>query len=256
MVLGVVQGLTEFLPVSSSGHLVVAERAIGLRTPGVLVEVVLHVATLLAVVVVYRGRLGQLLTEASRGSRDALRYVGLLAIGTLPVAIVGLLLKDWVESAFDSLLVVGLSFLATGSILWSTRWALSRGTKVEPTLGGAGTIGVAQALALLPGISRSGSTVSAAMWLGVDPVRAAEYSFLLSIPAIMGAAILQLPDLRTEVNTVGPGPMAVSFAAALIAGVTAIRMLVALLRRGAFHRFAPYCVVLGVLTLVWWSVHS
>jgi undecaprenyl-diphosphatase len=251
LLLGVVQGLTEFLPISSSGHLVVAEAAVGLTTPGVLVEVAVHVATVLAVVLVYRARLGALLAGVVKGERAAWRYIGLLAIGSVPAAVVGLLFAGWFERVFDSLLIVGADFLVTGFILWSTRGVLSASRREEPTPGGSVGIGLAQALAIMPGISRSGATVAAGMWHGVDPVRAAEFSFLLAIPAIAGAAVLQIPHLSTDMASVGGGPLALRFAAALISGVVAIRFLVALLKRGAFHRFAPYCWTLGAVTLVW-----
>jgi undecaprenyl-diphosphatase len=251
LLLGLVQGLTEFLPISSSGHLVVAEAAVGLRTPGVLVEVAVHVATLLAVVLVYRARLGGLLAGAVKGERAAWRYIGLLALGSVPAAVVGLLFAEWFERVFDSLLIVGADFLVTGFILWSTRAVLGASRREEPTPAGSAGIGLAQALAIMPGISRSGATVAAGLWHGVDPVRAAEFSFLLAIPAIAGAAVLQVPHLSTDMASVGGGPLALGFAAALISGVAAIRFLVVLLKRGAFHRFAPSCWTLGVVTLVW-----
>ena len=251
LILGVVQGLTEFLPISSSGHLVVVEVAIGLTTPGVVVEVVLHVATLLAVVIVYQRRLISLLVGALRADRAAWRSIGLLGIGTIPAGLVGLLLADLFERAFDSLLLVGVSFVVTGLILWSTRRGQERLLGGEPTAAGAGGIGFAQALAILPGISRSGTTIAAALWLGVEPVRAAEFSFLLAIPAIAGAAVLQIPQLSGGIESVGAGPLAVSFLAALGAGVFAIRWLLALLRSKAFYRFAPYCWALGAITITW-----
>jgi undecaprenyl-diphosphatase len=251
LVLGVVQGLTEFLPISSSGHLVVAQAAVGLEVPGVRVEVVLHVATLLAVVVVYRERLWELVRGVGSGRREAWAYIGLLAVGSIPAGAVGFLFADFFERVFDSLPAVGVSFLVTGGILWTTRWTKARAHRPVPRAGGAFGIGVGQALAIFPGISRSGTTVAAGLWLGVDPVRAAEFSFLLAIPAIAGAAGLQAMELGEGVTGVGGGPLAVSFAAALISGVAAIRLLVALLRRQAFHRFAPYCWILGVVTLIW-----
>lgn len=251
LLLGVVQGLTEFLPISSSGHLVVAEAAVGLTTPGVLVEVAVHVATLLAVVLVYRQRLGALAVGALAGERGAWRYLGLLVVGSVPAAVVGLLFTDWFERAFDSLLIVGADFLVTGLILWSTRGVRGGGRRDLPAPTGAVGIGVAQALAIMPGISRSGATIAAGLWHGVDPVRAAEFSFLLAVPAIAGAALLQIPDLSTDVALIGGGPLLVSFLAALVSGVVAIRFLVVLLKRGAFHRFAPYCWALGVVTIAW-----
>jgi len=251
LVLGVIQGLTEFLPISSSGHLVVAEAAVGLTVPGVLVEVALHVATLLAVVIVYRERLTGLVIGAVRGEVGAWRYIGLLVLGSIPAGIVGVLFASFFESMFDALAVVGIDFLITGAILWSTRRVIAAARAETPSAAGALAIGAGQALAIFPGISRSGTTVAAGLWLGVDPVKAAEYSFLLAIPAIGGAAVLQLPHLETDIAMVGAGPLAVSFLASLISGVIAIRLLVALLQKRAFHRFAPYCWAIGLVTLAW-----
>lgn len=251
ILLGLVQGLTEFLPVSSSGHLVVAQAAVGLAIPGVFVEVVLHVATLLAVFIVYARRIAAVVRGCLAGHRHAWVLVGLLVIGSVPAGVVGLLFKEAFERAFDSLALVGVDFLVTGAILWSTRPIAHRAAHEVPTVVGALAIGIAQALAILPGISRSGTTVSMALWLGVKPEEAAEFSFLLAVPAIAGAALLQIPDITGGTSRVGWGPLAVSFAASLVAGVVAIRFLVALLRRGRFYRFAPYCWGIGVLTLGW-----
>jgi undecaprenyl-diphosphatase len=252
VVLGVVQGLTEFLPISSSGHLVVTEAAVGLSTPGVTVEVALHVGTLLAVVLVYRSRILALARGVLTGNPAAGRYVMLLAVGSVPAGIIGLAFAEVFERMFDSLLVVGIDFMVTGAILWSTRLARLRAHAPEPSWGGALGVGAAQALAILPGISRSGATVAAAMWLGVDPVRAAEYSFLLAIPAIAGASLLQIPELGDGIlRTVGGGPLLLSFITSMAAGVFAIRFLVVVLLRGTFHRFAPYCWLLGASTILW-----
>lgn len=248
IVLGTVQGLTEFLPISSSGHLVLAQAALGIAPPGVLLEVALHAATLLAVVVVYGTRLWELGRGVAGGDGDAARYLGLLLLGSLPAAAAWLLAGGMIEGTFDSLLVVGINFVLTGTVLWSTVRA-SPWRRALPTAGGAAAVGVAQAFALFPGISRSGTTVAAALWLRVEPVRAAEFSFLLSLPAVGGAALVKLPDLATHGADVGWGPLGASFAVALATGVVAIRVLVALLRRRAFHRFAPYCWALGAGTL-------
>ncbi len=250
LVLGLVQGLTEFLPVSSSGHLVVAEAAIGVTTPGVTVEVALHVATLIAVVVVYRARVLELGRGMVAGRRDAWRYVGLLTAATIPAALVGVSFGGLIERTFDSLVIVGVNLIVTGTMLWTTSRVAARATLPQPAMGGAVVIGLAQAVAILPGISRSGTTVAAGLWLKVDPVRAAEFSFLLAIPAIAGAAVLQVPHLSADASLVGWGPLAVSCGAALLAGVAAIRLLVALLQRRAFHHFAPYCWLVGAVTVL------
>jgi undecaprenyl-diphosphatase len=248
LVLGVVQGLTEFLPISSSGHLVLAQAALGLTPPGVVVEVTLHVATLLAVLVVYRTRLIALMGGARRGDRASWRFIGLLAVGTVPAGMLGVLFADFFERTFESLLVVGVSLLITGCLLWSTRWVAHVARASEPTWLGAFGIGVAQALALFPGISRSGSTVVTAMWLRIDPVRAAEFSFLLAVPAIAGAAVLQIPDLGVGIASVGKGPLTLSFLASLVSGVAAIQLLISLLRSRAFHVFAFCLWTLGMVT--------
>jgi len=139
--------------------------------------------------------------------------------------------------------------MITGLVLWSTRRAAGRATAETLSYPGALAIGVAQAAAILPGVSRSGSTVATALWLGVAPARAAEFSFLMSIPAILGAAVLELPD--ASASAVDPGPLALAFVTALVVGVAAIKVLVRILERGAFYRFAPYCWAIGLATGAW-----
>ena len=252
-VLGLVQGLTEFLPVSSSGHLVLAERLAGVHTPGVFVEVTLHVATLGSVLVVYGRRIVELARGLLTGEGGHRGYVWLLVLATIPAGLVGVLLNDVIEAAFDSLAAVGAAFLLTGLILWSTRRLA--GTREAPTTRSAIGIGLMQALAILPGVSRSGSTVAAGLWSGLTPQRAAEFSFLMAVPTIAGAAMLEARDAVANAGAVGVGSLAVGFVVAFVSGIWAIRLLVALLRRGHFHAFAPYCWVVGVLTLLlaWWS---
>ena len=247
LVLGLVQGLTEFLPVSSSGHLVMAQTFLGVPTPGVFLEVVLHVATLLSVMVVYRVRLSGLLVGSLRGDRDALRYVGMLALATLPVVVIGLLFADAIETAFDTPYVTGFMLLVTGLILWSTTWVRAERTATEPRPGQAVAMGLAQCLALLPGISRSGSTIATGLWLRLDGERAAEFSFLMSLPAIAGAAILQAAELDGAMAV--DGPLVAAFATALVAGVAAIQWLVWLVRRQGFHLFAWYVWAAGAFFL-------
>jgi undecaprenyl-diphosphatase len=251
LILGVVQGATEFLPISSSGHLALAEAIVGLRMPGLVVEVALHVATLVAVFIVYHRRLSGLVTGVLKGDRAAWRYTWLLVIGTLPAVVVGLLFKDLIEAAFNSLLEVGIEFVITGFILWSVRKPVAHATRVDLSAGDALIIGIAQAFAILPAISRSGTTVAAALWRGIAPAQAAEFSFVLSVPAIIGAAVLEIPDLRAAGEGLIGLPLALGFAAALLVGVVSILILVRMLQRGAFHRFAPYCWVLGAITIGW-----
>ncbi len=232
------QGATEFFPVSSSGHLVVGQTLLGLEIPGVQFEVAVHVATLISVLVVYRGRLIELLYGTLRRDGDAWRYVGLLTLATLPAAIVGVFFQDAIEGLFESPFVPATAFLVTGVILWSTRWALRREEWKKPGWGVALLIGFAQAFALVPGISRSGTTVAMALWLGVAAEEAAAFSFLMAIPVIAGAALLQMPDLASQGLTLSGTSLAAGSVVAAITGILAIKAFVILLARKTFHRFA------------------
>lgn len=294
LLLGIVQGATEFLPVSSSGHLVISQVLLGLTIPGVFFEVAVHVATLLSVLLAYRGRVAGLARGAVRGERSAWRYLGLIALATLPAAALGIFFRDAIEALFESPVAPGVALLVTGAVLWSSRWALSRqeepsspvsptdvsgGGKapdVKPATEGAGgpppeplsvdpgalgamgagaalLIGFGQAFALVPGISRSGTTVVVALWLGVEAREAAAFSFLMAIPAIGGAALLQLPELLGEGAGVSGQALLVGSVAAAVVGVVAIRTFVAMLRRRSFHTFAYYCWLVGTgfLAYLW-----
>ena len=251
LILGWVQGATEFLPVSSSGHLVMMQSLLGVSVEGVLFEIAVHVATLVSITLVYRERLVRLAQGVIKRRPDDLRYVGLLVIATIPAVVVGLGFKDSLEALFDAPLVPAGAFLVTGALLWSSRAALARSPEGHPTARIALLIGLAQCFALVPGISRSGSTVVAALWLGVAPVEAAAFSFLMALPAISGAAVLQVPDLLAAPPAIGLVPLAVGSLAAALTGILAIRTFVAMLRRRSFHQFALYLWVVGVAYGAW-----
>ncbi|HVS04310.1 MAG TPA: undecaprenyl-diphosphate phosphatase [Thermoanaerobaculia bacterium] len=252
-VLGLVQGLSEFLPISSSGHLVMAQWLLGVPTPGILLEVVLHVATLLSVVWVYWRQLLDLARGALAGRRDAWRYIGLLALASVPAGVVGVFFQDAVERAFETPAVTGVMLLVTGGILLSTRYPVATGRRRGIGAGGALAMGVAQAFAILPGVSRSGTTISAGLWGRIEAPAAAQFSFLMSLPAIAGAALLQALDLE-RAPALHWGALGLAFATALVSGVAAIRWLLWLVRRQAFHLFAYYVWVVGAafLALLWW----
>jgi undecaprenyl-diphosphatase len=250
IILGLVQGLTEFLPVSSSGHLRVLEVVTGVRTPGVFVEVALHVATLGSVFVVYGARLWRIIRGALALRPEELRTTGLLLLATIPAGVLGVLFHRQVEEAATSLVLIGIAFLITGCVNWSTRRLT--GTRSDASVRGAIAIGFAQSVAaLVRGISRSGSTVAAGLWCGLSPAAAAEFSFLLAVPVIGGAALLESRHIESGVAAVGAVPLAVSFVIAFAAGIWSIRFLVALLRRGRFYAFAPYNWAIGLLTIAY-----
>ncbi|MEO8448855.1 MAG: undecaprenyl-diphosphate phosphatase [Gemmatimonadota bacterium] len=253
LILGIVQGLTEFLPISSSGHLVLAERFVGFKPQGLFFEVMVHVATLLSVFIAYRARIGELLRGLFRGQRSAWNYAALLILASVPAGLAGILLKEYFERTFHSLTSLGWQFLITAVVLWSTKW-VGRVPK-QPTVGPgrALAIGIAQAIAIVPAISRSGMTIATGLWLGLTPAVAAEFSFLMSIIVIAGSGFLEFRHIPPGTTLLSAG-LVWAFLSALVFGVIAIRLLVALLRSSRFYLFAPYCAVVGVLCLVWFGL--
>lgn len=242
--LGLVQGLTEFFPVSSSGHLVMVETLLGQVEEGVLFEVSVHVGTLVAILAFYRQRILGLVGGLLRREASAWRDVGLLALATLPAATVGLLAKDFVESLFGSPRVVGFALLATGAFLLTIRHTLPRAHAAAPTPLQALCIGFAQALAIAPGISRSGATVATALALGIAPLAATEFSFLMAVAAIAGAALLALPDALAA----PPATLVACAVGGVTAGLTGLAALwafVRLLESRRFHLFGYYCLAAG-----------
>jgi undecaprenyl-diphosphatase len=251
LILGLIQGATEFLPVSSSGHLVVGQTLMGIQLPGVGFEVALHLGTLVSVALVYRNRLGALALRGMKGDPEAWRFIGLLFLATIPAAVVGLAFGDFLGGLFDAPQVAGFALLVTGTFLWTTRRALARELGRKPGVQVALLMGVVQALAIVPGISRSGATVVMALWLGVDSEDAAEFSFLMAIPTILGAAVLQAPAMRSEGLGVELGPLLLGSVVAGFTGILAIRTFITMLKRKSFYRFAPYCLAVGALFLLY-----
>jgi undecaprenyl-diphosphatase len=250
LILGLAQGLSEFFPVSSSGHLLMLQEILGIHEDGIVFEITVHIATLASVLIVYRKRIIALVSGVFGGDATAISYVGKLMLATLPAVAAVLLAGDWFDAQFEAPRVAGVCLLITGEILWTTRSTIERASASEPSWTVALLIGCAQVLAILPGISRSGTTVAAALALGVAPVAAAEFSFLMSVIAISGAAVRSLPDLAA-----GPAgqvaPFLVGGLAALLAGIAAIRLFVRLLETHGFYRFAYYTWAAGALFLAW-----
>ena len=248
-ILGLVQGLTEFLPVSSSGHLVLGETLLGIRTGDITFEVIVHFGTLLAVVTALRDRIRDLVVGCARRDPAAWRTALALCVGTVPAGVVGLLFEDALEAAFSDPLAVSGCLIVTGLILWSTRFR--RGHRTDVGFLDALCIGAAQAVAVLPGISRSGATISAGVWRGVDGREAAAFSFLLSVPVILGATVLKVGEMAAHPPAwEALMPLLIGALAAYASGVVAIRWLLSLLRRGRLDRFAYYCWTIGVLGVI------
>jgi len=249
--LGLIQGLTEFLPVSSSGHLVLFQQFLPVVGDKIAFDLALHIGTLVPVVWFYRRDLARILTDAATGEgplkeRSGLRLLAWILLGSVPTAAIGLGFEDTFEALFGSAGPVAIAFALTGVVLFSTRWVRGGATD-ERTMQWwqALLIGVAQGIAITPGISRSGSTIAAALFLGMDREYAARYSFLLSIPAIGGAFLLKVGEL--EMSSAAMGPLVAGFVVAALSGYVALRILVRLVRTGDFSRFSYYLWFIAVV---------
>ena len=249
IMLAAVQGLTEFLPVSSSGHLVILHHLIHFSEGDVFLDVILHVGTLLAVLVVYRREIRRLLSFDA----PAIQYIVAVVVATLPAVVIGLLLKDPIESLFGNPRAAAGAMVVTGLILLSTRRTDNKVRNlrggwhpVAPPLHKALLIGCAQALAIMPGISRSGSTIAASLWLGLARDEAARFSFLLSVPAIAGALTLQLISGVEESETGGLA-LLLGAGVAFLVGLFAIRLTALMVVQKHFWKFAFYVIPLGLL---------
>jgi undecaprenyl-diphosphatase len=257
VLLGIIQGASEFLPISSSGHLVIFQKLLNVNAKSIYLEVALHFGTLLAVVIYFwrdlvnivRGTVAYAVGNDRRTNKEAFVLFFCLFVGSIPAAVGGLLLEHFFESTFNSTNVVGVMLLVTAAILLSTAFVKAREGKVNYLK--ALIIGVAQFAAILPGISRSGTTISAGLFMRVNPSRAARFSFLLSVPAVTGAFLLKLKDVLEHPL---PGQELIDFGAGAIAafvvGLLAIHYLLKIVARRRFYIFGFWCLLIGLVTLI------
>ncbi len=249
IILGLIQGLTEFLPVSSSGHLVLAQQLLGFKHQGVIFELMVHFGTLLSVLIYFRKRIIAMIVSIFDSTKiEDRKMIGYIILGTIPAVFAGLFLEDFFERAFGSPVETSIMLLVTGLILLST--ALIKKKEGHLNVPRSIIIGIGQAFAILPGISRSGSTISVGMFAGVKPVMAAEYSFLLSVPAIAGAIVLKAKDLM-NLQTALVGHYLVGTVVSFISGLFAVYLLLDIIRRGKFEYFGIYCLIIGTFGLIY-----
>ena len=255
LILGLIQGFTEYLPVSSSGHLAIGAALFGIEgEENLAFTVAVHVATVLSTLVILWKEVAWLLKGACRCQmNDEMRYLINILVSMIPIGIVGVFFKDQVEAIFGSgLMVVGCCLLLTAALLAFSYYAKPR-PKEHITPGAAFVIGLAQACAVMPGLSRSGSTIATGLLLGIDKSRLAQFSFLMVIPPILGEALLDTLKMVKGEDVVGDIPMlslAVGFVAAFVAGCVACRWMINLVKRGKLIGFAMYCAIVGLLALV------
>ncbi len=255
IVLGVIQGLTEFLPISSSGHLVIFSKILDFNKPGITFEVFLHVGTLVAVVIAFRKELLQMVQsffsthEARKGNpelNNSFQWNIYVIVATVPIVIVGLLFKDTIDVFFDNVLITYSMLFVTGILMTLTQFVEERGLHLNCPKSLA--IGIAQSAAIMPGLSRSGSTIFTGMALGIDRVTAARFSFIMSIPAILGAVVLDMKNLfatplgMSELSYILSGTLA-----ATISGYLAIVLLMRIVKKGKLAFFGYYCFFVSTL---------
>lgn len=267
IIMGIVQGLTEFLPVSSSAHLVLTPELLGAKS-SLAFDTLLHAGTLVAVIGYFwkditsmiksfvsslldipRGKFKEELTEDPYK-----RLAWLVVVGTIPAGLMGVLFKSEFEALFDSVTMVGFFLLVTGVILWSSEWITKKNSDKkskdikEVSFTNSLVIGVFQGFAIAPGISRSGSTIAAGLFSGLERKLAARYSFLLSIPAILGATLIQVKDIVTfDANT---EVLVLGFLAAVISSYLAVKFMMGYTQKHSLNIFAIYCWIVGALTII------
>ena len=256
LVLGILQGLTEYLPVSSSGHLAIGSALFGIEGEESLAFTILvHVATVLSTLVVLWKEIAWIFKGLFKFEmNDETRYVLNIIVSMIPVGIIGLFFKDKVEEVFGSgLLIVGLMLLLT-AVLLTLSYYWSSGKKKSISMLDAFIIGLSQAVAVLPGLSRSGTTIATGLLLGNRKDNMAQFSFLMVIPPILGEAVLNIIDMvKNGVGALGiePMPLLVGFVAAFVSGCLACKWMINIVRRGKLIYFAIYCAVVGAATIIY-----
>jgi undecaprenyl-diphosphatase len=249
LILGIIQGLSEFLPISSSGHLVLAEHLLELKEAGLAGVVFLHFGTLVALIVFFAKRIWSIISGAFSRERekrvDNWRFILFIVLGSIPAALVGLLARKPVEAIFAEPLYVPFFLLGTGILLLLTRWGRDRDRSLG--ISDALLVGIAQAAAILPGVSRSGLTIATALLLGISSEEAFEFSFLLSIPAVLAANILELKDIA---GLGSPLPLILGFVSSFGVGFFALWALRKLVISRKFWLFSFYCFAAGAASLV------
>ncbi|UCE42467.1 MAG: undecaprenyl-diphosphate phosphatase [Candidatus Aminicenantes bacterium] len=253
IILGIIQGLTEFFPVSSSGHLVLFQNLFGLKEPQILADVMLHVGTLISLFVFLRRELLQLFKGALEFLKNPQRHhadprvkqIFALVVASIPTFFIGYFFSDFFESLFASLRTVGLALVFTACFLFLTRWAKTgqKNFLLHPFI-----IGILQGAAIVPGFSRSGLTIGGAMFLGWKREDAARFSFLLSIPAILGAAVFQLGKI--DISSQSWPIIITGIVVSAIVGYIALAVLVSVINRGKFYVFSYYCFLAGLAAIV------
>ena len=247
VILGIIQGMTEFLPISSSGHLVLAQHFMDINESGVLLEVILHMGTLAAILIYYWDELTNLVKDLINSVTEARTYVSYIAVATVPTALTGVFFENHIESVFVSSVVIWM-LMITGLVVGST-YFFNNCSNREFTYTIVLCIGFFQAFALLPGISRSGITISLAILMGIEHRKAAKFSFFMAIPALIGAGLLKLIKID-NVEQITLFPLILGFFSAAVVGYLVIDWLLAVISKGKFYLFSLYCFTFAIIAYI------
>ncbi|WP_077325070.1 undecaprenyl-diphosphate phosphatase [Virgibacillus siamensis] len=256
--LGLVQGFTEPIPISSSGHLVILRQLFGIEIEGLSFEILVNFGSLIAVLIIYRKDILRLIQNGIRylatkdtDAKDDFQFIVYLIIATIPTGILGLLLEDFIESKLSTVAVVGFTLLITGIALWIIRNLRGWKGDSQITVKDAIIVGLAQSVALIPGISRSGATIVAAMLLGMKIETALRFSFLLYIPVSLGISILSVGDILGDdnINTLAI-PYILAFMASILATYYSLRWFMNIMKHGNLKYFTFYCFIVGILVIL------
>lgn len=242
--MGIVQGITEWLPISSSGHLVIFQTLFGFEQP-VVYDLMLHIGSLIVVFIVFWKDIKELVVGVIKGNKEKFFLLSYLVIATIPIALVGYFLNDFVKSAFNSLLIVGFGLIFSSVLLFLSRYPRKKDKQMG--IGNSIIVGLFQAIAILPGVSRSGSTISSGMILGVKKEEAVRFGFFLFIPAILGATILEIGELNNISNL---GYMIIGTIFTIIFGFLSLKLLLNIIKKDNFYWFSLYCLILGLVVLL------
>jgi undecaprenyl-diphosphatase len=244
IILGIVQGITEWLPVSSSGHLVLAQTLLGITQP-LIFDIMLHIGSLLVVFVFFWKEIKELILGVIKFEKEQLNLLLFIILATIPIALIGYFLKDFVDAAFHSLLAVGIGLIFTALLLFLSKYPKKKEGKL--TWFKSLIIGLFQGIAILPGVSRSGSTISSGMFLGIKKENVARFSFLIFIPAILGAAVLELGSFGAVDNITA---MIIGTIVSAVVGFFSLKLLMNIIKKDKFSWFSLYCLLLGIIVII------
>ncbi|MCF7795615.1 undecaprenyl-diphosphate phosphatase [Patescibacteria group bacterium] len=243
-ILGITQGITEWLPISSSGHLVILEYLFGMKET-LSFNIALHFASVIVIFIVFWKDIKKLIIGVLKRDKKALKMFFYYFLASIPAAIFGILLKDSLEIVNQNLFLIGIFLIITSFVLFVTKFAKKINTKINTK--NSTLIGLAQACAILPGISRSGMTVSMGLVRGIDKKEVAKFSFILAIPAILGATLLDIRNLQSIQNVEA---VIIGMIVCLIIGVLSLKFLLNIIKKNSLYKFSPYCLILGIFSIL------